>query len=215
MRIDCHTHPLAHRYYYDGQHPETLTERDKNDIKAMLELAIRRGLDAVAVTDHDLALSGLWASEYARRAMPSLRVIAGCECELYFMGEWIHILVLNLCYPLAYTPYTSPDDLAAQARVQGAFTVLAHPMCYSESVYHNLKNILDGVEYRNGAQEFAGRSSYQSVLDQDGYTGLRLYNSDHHYPTQPAKQQWNAATEISHEDFVRWFGPILPKEANR
>lgn len=206
MRIDCHTHPLAHRYYYDGQCPDALTERDKQNIISVLDMAVQRGLDAVAVTDHDLALSGLWAREYAEQAMPLLRVIAGCECELYFHGEWVHILALNLQQPLAYTPYTSPEDLAAQVRFQGGITVLAHPMCYSEAVYHSLKTVVDGVEYRNGAQEYAGREPYTAILDRDNYSGLRLYNSDYHYPSQPVPSQWQAATELTGEEFKHWFG---------
>lgn len=205
MRIDCHTHPLAHRYYYDGQRPDELTGKDQSDIKNVLAMAVERRLDAVAVTDHDLALSGLWAKEYARRQMLSLQVIAGCECELYFHNEWIHILALNLTSDLAYTPYTPPDDLAAQVRAQGGIAVLAHPMCYSETIYHELKMIIDGIEYRNGAQESAGRASYEAVLDRDGYKGLRLYNSDYHFPSQPAPPQWQAATEMTRQEFNRWF----------
>lgn len=206
MRIDCHTHPLAHRYYYDRQHPDELTMRDEEDIKNVLTMASKRALDAVAITDHDLALSGLWAKEYAKREKLPLIVVPGCECELYFCGEWVHILALNICRPLAYTPYTTPDDLAAQVREQGGITVLAHPMCYTQSIYCNLKGIVDGVEYRNGAQEFAGRPSYEEILNQDSYTGLRLHNSDYHYPSTPALEQWKAATEMSNELFSRWFG---------
>ncbi|MDU4961198.1 MAG: hypothetical protein E6X17_11130 [Sporomusaceae bacterium] len=208
MRIDCHTHPLAHRYYYDGQPPEELTRKDQADIISVLNMAVERGLDAVAVTDHDLALSGLWASCYARANLPRLRVIAGCECELYFQSEWVHILALGLHSPLAYTPYTAPDDLAAQIRFQGGIAVLAHPMCYSEAIYYSLKTIVDGIEYRNGAQEYAGRESYQRILDADGYRGLRLHNSDYHYPSQPVPSQWQAATVLSDAEFARWFGLI-------
>lgn len=205
MKIDCHTHPLAHRYYYDRHTPQALTDQDKKDITAVLSMGIDRGLDAIAVTDHDLSLAGFWARQYAEKTDLPIRVIAGCECELYFLGEWIHILALNLCKPLSYTPYTTPQDLAAQARSQGAFTVLAHPMCYSESIYHQLKSVVDGIEVRNGAQESAGRPSYESVLNRDEYAGLRLYNSDYHYPCQPARQQWLAGTEFTESEFAKWF----------
>lgn len=205
MRIDCHTHPLAHRYYYDRQTPKMLTEQDKKDIKAVVSMGAERGLDAIAITDHDLPLSGLWAMQYAEQGKLPIKVIAGCECELYFKGEWIHILALNICKPLLYTPYTPPHDLAAQVRAQRAITVLAHPMCYSESIYHRLKTVVDGVEFRNGAQESAGRPSYENILDCDEYTGLRLYNSDYHYPSQPAPQQWQAGTEMTVESFYQWF----------
>lgn len=205
MRIDCHTHPLSHRYYYDGCYPQELTEQDQADIKGLLNMAVERGLDAVAVTDHDMALSGLWAKTYAGQANLPIQVIAGCECELYLQDAWIHILALNIKQALCYTPYTKPAELVRQIHAQRGIAVLAHPMCYHVDVYHELKRIVDGVEYRNGAQESGGRPSFAAVLDQDGYRGLRLYNSDYHYPGMIAPEQWNAATEMTETEFAAWF----------
>ncbi|HWQ61201.1 MAG TPA: hypothetical protein VN521_02760, partial [Negativicutes bacterium] len=83
MFVDLHTHPLNHRYYFDGLRPDALSERDKADILGLVAQGRERGLDALAVTDHDLALSGLWAAAEAQRQGLDIRVLAGCECELY------------------------------------------------------------------------------------------------------------------------------------
>jgi predicted metal-dependent phosphoesterase TrpH len=206
MFVDLHTHPLNHRYYFDGLRPDALGERDKADILGLLAQGRERGLDAIAVTDHDLAISGLWAAAEARRQGLPLRVLAGCECELYHRGEWIHILALNLSGPLAYTAYTPAAELVAAIRAQGAVAVLAHPVAYSPEIYHSLKATVDGVEYRNGAQARRGAADFTAVLDADGYTGLRLCGSDYHWPDTVNDIQWAARTEMDDEEFARRFG---------
>lgn len=206
MLIDFHTHPLNHRYYYDGLRPAALTGRDMADILGLLAQGAERGLDALAVTDHDLALSGLWAAEEAARRGLPLKVLAGCECELYHQGEWIHILALNISRPLDYTAYTPAAALVEQIKAQGAAAVLAHPMAYSPAVYHSLKAVVDGVEWYNGAQARRGAGDYAAALDADGYTGLRLAGSDYHWPDTVHAAQWTAKTDMAEELFRKWFG---------
>jgi hypothetical protein len=206
MRIDFHTHAIGHRYSYHGMIPTHLSPKDEADIRGLLNLGLQRGLDALGITDHDLALTGLWAAEYARENGLSLRIIPGCECELYHQGHWIHVLALNLTQPLVYTPYTPPLEVVCQIREQGAVSILAHPMSYSPEAYHLLKGIVDGMEYRNGAAERRGQPPFTVVLDEDGYTGLRLYNSDYHYPDKQCDEQWHAFTEMDEKEFSHWFG---------
>jgi predicted metal-dependent phosphoesterase TrpH len=206
MDIDFHTHPLNHRYYFDSLRPDALSERDKADILGLIDQGRERGLAALAVTDHDLALSGLWAAAEARRRGLPIRVLAGCECELYHNGEWIHILALNLKEPLAYTAYTPAAALVAAVRAQGAVAVLAHPMAYSLDVYRSLKTVVDGVEFRNGAQARRGADDFTAVLDADGYAGLRLCGSDYHWPDTVHALQWEARTAMAEDEFLRWFG---------
>lgn len=206
MKLDLHNHPLGHRYYYDNTFPATLTARDEADICALLQFGIKRGLDVIGITDHDFALPGLWAANYALQQNLPLRVIAGCECELYYNSEWIHLLALKITEPLIYTAFTTPADLARQVHHQGGIIVLAHPMNYTQAIYHSLKNIVDGIEYRNGAAERRGRQPFSPVLDADGYSGLRLYNSDYHYPDKPVQEQLQAVTELAYSEVARWFG---------
>ena len=205
MRVDLHIHPLSHRYYYDNTYPAALSERDISDIAAVLRLSVKRGLDAVSITDHDFPLSGMWAQDYAMREKMPLLVLPGCECELYHRGQWIHVLAINLRARLQYTAFTPPAELCGQIKAQGAVSVLAHPMCYPEEIYHDVKQWVDGIEYRNGAQERMGRETFGRVLDRDGYQGLRLHNSDTHYPESKGEPQWSAMTKMSHEEFRRWF----------
>lgn len=206
MRIDFHTHAVAHRYSYDGTIPSLLTPKDQDDIRGLIDIGLQRNLDGIAITDHDLALPGLWGAEYARSKALPIRVIPGCECELYYQGHWVHILALNLKHPLDYTPYTPPAQLAAQIKEQGAVSILAHPMLYDVKAYHLLKDVVDGIEYRNGAAERRGCEPFTAILDEDNYTGLRLYNSDYHYPDKKCTEQWQAVTEMDNALFSKWFG---------
>lgn len=205
MRIDFHTHAVAHRYSYDGTIPACLSSKDQEDIRGLIDLGLQRGLDAIGITDHDLALTGLWAANYALANSLPIRIIPGCECELYCQGHWLHVLALNLKHPLEYTAYTAPEELAGQIRRQGAVSVLAHPMSYDLKAYYLLKDVFDGIEYRNGAAERRGEKPFTGILDEDGYTGLRLYNSDYHYPDKPCPQQWQAFTEMADSEFAGWF----------
>jgi predicted metal-dependent phosphoesterase TrpH len=209
MRIDLHTHPLSHRYSYDRLNPSVLTAKDEDDIKGLIAFGQERGLDAIGITDHDLALSGLWARNYALQAKLPIRVIAGCECELYFLSQWIHILALNITKPLEYTAFTPPDILVTKIKEQGGVSVLAHPMCYGVDIYHALKGLVDGIEYRNGAQDKRGRETFSGILDEDKYSGPRFYNSDYHYPDKNTPEQWNAVTNLDDGEFIRLFGEIF------
>jgi len=206
MKIDLHTHAVGHRYVWEGRLPEQLSDKDKADIRGLIENAITRGLDALGITDHDFALSGLWGASYAEAAKLPIRVIPGCECELYYQGAYIHVLALNLKKALSYTAFTPLPELVEQIHAQGAISVLAHPMCYSENIYHSIKNLVQGVEYRNGEQERRGERIFTGVLDADDYRGLRLHSSDYHFPSQQSREHLQSYTEMEKTEFVRWFG---------
>ncbi|OWK43831.1 PHP domain-containing protein [Fimbriiglobus ruber] len=63
----------------------------------VVALAVREGLSAVAVTDHD-TLGGLAAAESAAAAFGrGLQVIAGVECSAEFEGREVHILGYHVC----------------------------------------------------------------------------------------------------------------------
>jgi len=209
MRVDCHTHPLSHKYYYQGIYPSILDAEYYECIRQVLEMGIERKLQAIAITDHDSAISGLWARQYAMDNQLPLIVLPGCECEIVFQDEYVHILALNIKQPVIFLPTTEPVELVGRIKKQGGVAVLSHPQCYPISIYQALKGIVDGIEMRNGAQEYHGAQSFQSILDQDGYKGLRLHNSDYHFPSSIVPAQWNAYTEIDETEFRRWFGKDL------
>ena len=76
--IDLHTHT----YYSDG----TLGPRD------LLELAVERGLDVVALTDHD-TMAG-WPEAREAAALLGLELVPGVELSTEYRGSSLHVL----CY---------------------------------------------------------------------------------------------------------------------
>jgi len=93
--IDLH----AHTMYSDG----TFTPRE------MFELARERGLDTVALTDHD-ATNGL-AEAFEAGLEFGVEVVPGVEFSAVYQGEGVHIL----CY---YMDLANPEFVAELQRLQ-------------------------------------------------------------------------------------------------
>ena len=73
LKIDFHTHPLAHKHYPDIVPCAKLDEHDKRAVEAMIQWGISRGLDGIAITDHNQFTSGLSDDQAALR-LPLLPV---------------------------------------------------------------------------------------------------------------------------------------------
>jgi len=103
IKIDLHVHTR----YSDGN----------GSIDQVIKIARMKGLNAIAITDHDTTLGGL----KAQRLASDIIVIPGYETAT----DAGHILVLGVRKPLKTRNYV---DLIEQARDCGAVTILAHPV---------------------------------------------------------------------------------------
>lgn len=182
VAIDFHNHVLGHKYYFKGYTPTTIDDEDKITIQEFLHDACYRGLDYVAVTDHDMLASALYAREYAKENGLKIKVIPGVECEVMHFKERIHILALGIEEMPEYMLSTDPVQLIKRIQALGGKAVLAHPHMYSIYPYHNLKKYLDGVEYYNGGCASRGDGERWTLMDDEGSTLLKTYGSDYHYP---------------------------------
>lgn len=90
--VDLHLHTLAS----DGR----LTPTE------LVRLAVRQGLETVAVTDHDTT-DGLAEAFEAAKEFPSLRIIPGIELSADVPGDEVHVL--------GY--FINPDDTELQAEL--------------------------------------------------------------------------------------------------
>ena len=105
MLIDVHIHTI----YSDG----------RDDVESVLRVAELKGLDAVAITDHD-TLQGYWR---ALRLESGLTVIPGYELKT----DAGHILILGveelprLRRPLIY------EEVIDWSRERGGLSIIAHP----------------------------------------------------------------------------------------
>jgi predicted metal-dependent phosphoesterase TrpH len=105
IRADCHNHS-----YYS---PDSILPP-----KTMLWRARRRGLDVIAVTDHDTVRGGLVARELATKRFPEVRVIVGEEVRTAD-GEVLG-LFLSQDVPRDLSAIETIERIHAQGGVAGA-----------------------------------------------------------------------------------------------
>lgn len=201
--VDFHNHVLGHKYYFGKNMPEELDNSDKLAIRIFVEDLDERGLDYVAVTDHDMLISGLYAKEYAIQKGIRTKIIPGMECEVSMLGQYIHIQGLGLEEAPVYEHDTDPVELIKAIQELGGIAILAHPHMYYLNVYHNLKHHLDGVEYVNGGVQGKGISGGYYEMDNDPELNLiKTYGSDWHFPSEKSRSQNGIYTDMS-EEFLK------------
>ena len=147
LRIDPHTHTLAS----DGI----------DEVEEMIRAAVRRGLDAVAITDHermDAALAGKAMAEY--HGWP-IEVIVGEEVST----RGGHLVGLYMTERIR--PWHSLKDTIARIHEQGGLAIIAHPLppyplCASERTVRKLMDEADPIFHPDGMEGFnpttAGRA---------------------------------------------------------
>jgi predicted metal-dependent phosphoesterase TrpH len=144
--------------------------------RALLEACVRKGIDRLAVTDHNVI-----AGAFEAAALDPQRFIIGeeimtTEGELlgYFMSEWV-------------PPRLTPQETIDRLRRQGAVISVAHPYDYArsgawrEEVLRPLLPQLDALEVFNARTYGAGPNARAATLAaQSGLPGLA--GSDAHAP---------------------------------
>jgi predicted metal-dependent phosphoesterase TrpH len=139
LRLDLHIHTLAS----DGV----------SDVEAVLEAAVARGLDAIAITDHERIDAALAAQEIAAgRGLP-LDVIVGEEISTrggHLVGLWMTERV---------RPWHSLRRSIAMVHEQGGLAIVAHPlppypMCASERSLRRLMDEPDPIFHPDALEGF-------------------------------------------------------------
>jgi predicted metal-dependent phosphoesterase TrpH len=108
VRAEFHCHT---EYSYDGM----------IRFEGMLRTAIRRGLDAIAITDHDTIEGALEFRARAKRLNSPVHIIVGEECTL---ANRAHLIGLFLHSPIQSS---SLEDAVAEIREQGGVCIVPHP----------------------------------------------------------------------------------------
>jgi len=139
MRIDPHVHTLAS----DGI----------DDVEAVLEAAIARGLDAIGITDHERMDAAVAARAIAEdRGLP-IEVIVGEEIST----RGGHLL--GLFMKKRIRPWHSLKRSIAMIHEQGGLAILAHPLppyplCAGERSIRKLMDEADPVYHPDGMEGF-------------------------------------------------------------
>ena len=209
-KADFHIHSIDHEYFF-GRNFTSLTEDDKRKIRFTVEWAIDRGLDYVAITDHDLVYPGLYAAEYAQEE-GRIKIIPGIECEIIMKTVgghqiFVHILGLGVKSQPDYVKMSPFAEVVDAIHTAGGIAVMAHPQAYPPYIFHDNKHLLDGVEVYNGIRaHIENRNLYPPNPDAgmfnpgDDFIGLRTYGSDKHYEHGYMREQEEAMSE--HEEEV-------------
>lgn len=181
MKVDLHTHPLNHKYY-GVRYPESiaLTDQDKVKIEKFVNWCKDiRGLDAVALTDHDMIQSGV----YAKTLDLGIEIITGAECQVYYDDEYVHILCLGITELPKYNWNSDPLDLIKSAHSIGGRCIMSHPM-RSTQAFERCFEVLDGYEFINGGYKNVEHGTFyhgKEFLECLGHPLKPYTNSDFHY----------------------------------
>ncbi|MEA2622429.1 MAG: hypothetical protein QOH61_1339 [Chloroflexota bacterium] len=138
-RADLHIHSLAS----DGV----------SGVDEILAAAERRGLDVIAITDHERIDAAQAAQHIAERNGLRLRVIVGEEITT----RNGHLLGLFLKERIR--PWRSMKDSVARIHDQGGIAIVAHPLvpyplCASAGTIRRLLDAADSVYHPDGIESF-------------------------------------------------------------
>jgi predicted metal-dependent phosphoesterase TrpH len=137
MKIDLHIHS---RYSSDGSlYPEDI-----------IKVARKKGLDGVAVTDHDTVQGGLEAKKYETK---DFIVIAGAEIKTE-RGEIIGLFLSKEIRSRRF------EDVIIEIKAQGGLVVVPHPF---DGMRRSAFRISDKeANYVDAIEGYNGRSIFQS-----------------------------------------------------
>ena len=199
-KADCHTHPLEHRYYPGINMWRMLDRSDERAVEYMVKSGIERGLDVIAITDHNICSSGFYGKEYAEVNDLPIIVLPGCECSVKHNGHEIHILALGIQEPFRLGEWDKAQYVIDSIACAGGLAVLAHPHYYA-GVFTDLKGMLDGYEVYNGVNAILNPSMPMFTLEDAENSGLfTTQGSDYHMNDLIYPEQRRAKFNVSYEN---------------
>lgn len=158
MKSDLHIHSAAS--------PDGMME-----ISEIVKLAKARGLEGVAICDHDIFYSG---EDYGGF------IIRGCE----YSTEYGHLLALGITEEVKADSFGALIDKIHAAH---GIAVLAHPyehLKYKDKI-EEIAHLLDGVEVYNSRACRKNKNANKMALDYARRHGLPIYGgSDAHTPAE-------------------------------
>ncbi len=151
----------------------------------IVDTAIEKGLDFIAITDHNLIKSAQIAKNYALKNKLPIKVIIGEEITAT-KGE-----IIGLFLKKAIPPYLTPEQTAKQIKKQGGLIFIPHPhrviIGYSLSfkTIDGLvkQNLVDGLEVYN-FWDYSPQLVQKRKQKNKKWNLAPLANTDsHHYST--------------------------------
>lgn len=163
MLIDFHVHAR----------PSSLYPIRQSWIENILQTAIRIGLDAIVIVDHNLLNGPLLARRIQTARQLPLLVIPGVEITSIWNMRAIHIIALNITHNIL--PYRRIETIIDAIRKQDGTIILPHPLLDLLDSFH--KDI-DGFEVHNGRHPNPKIADFRTNRQFSNL--LRTYGSDAH-----------------------------------
>jgi len=160
LKLDLHVHTV----YSDG----------RGTIKEILNVAELKGLDGLAITDHDTLDGYFEAKSYNSR----LLILPGYEIQT----DIGHILVIGLEMLPPERGFMRYEDLIEWARRNGGFTILAHPAVGSVRLDRLMHRKPDAVEVLNASYPFSRYFLKKGLRVASMLSVPAVGGSDAHYP---------------------------------
>ena len=176
LRADLHVHSkysIEPRFVFN-----TFEIRAVNGPEKIIDTAIRRGINVLAVTDHDTVAGGVCGEKYVRKK--------GIENFTFIKGEEIttdkgHLLGIGIEETIK--PGLSPEETADRIREQGGVVVVPHPYTHYGIKEHTLTVKADAIEVFNPRFWISNisnlRKGFYEKLAKEHNFG-RLSNTDAH-----------------------------------
>lgn len=169
-------------------HVHSCYSRDSNsDPESILAVARERGLDGLAICDHDTVEGGLACAKKARELGIGITVIPGIEVS----SSKGHILVLGIEEDIE--PGLSPEVTIRRARELGGTVIVPHPFKSSSHGIGSFEGLdIDAVEVFNSRCLFGGANK-KALLETERLGIPAVAGSDSHIPEMVGQ----AYTEIA------------------
>jgi len=144
-------------------------------LRKLLKTVERKGLDAIAITDHDSmeAFAELEQNEYYGC---KVKVIKGCEFKTK-IGDIIGIFISKKL------DYNSPRDLIRKIHKAGGVAIVPHPFkndCRNEGFIKDNVKVIEVLNGRTGkrgnqlAEKFAEKNHLIGIYSSDAHTSYEL-----------------------------------------
>ncbi len=146
----------------------------KQSVEDVLKTARKRGLDVIAITDHNTIKGAIEAKK--KNKYKKLKVIVGCEQKC----EYGELLIYNLKKEIKSHKF---KEIVKEARKQKAYIFIAHPIDYIRfnNMWKRLDkktlSLVDGIEVKNGRNLF--NSNVAKLKEKMGLKGVA--GSDAHF----------------------------------
>lgn len=174
MKIDFHCHSY---YSKDGiSSPEKL-----------IKMALKKGLDGIALTDHDTTKGWKSAIEAAKKLNAVL--ILGQEVKIKKNGKTLGEILGYFLKKEINPKRKGPEQVIDEIKKQGGIAIIAHPYNWKKPFkdLEKYKNLVDGIEVFNArsqtkrgnekALDFAQRNNLPITAGSDAHSCFEIANA--------------------------------------